>query len=318
MQDPHGWLAERLRRIVVATDFEVPSSTALHYASSLAQRFSSSLSVLHVFQFGHYSQTVEVLDNVPSMERRNAGEQLCDFVTASGGPDLEAEQVVVEGTVPSEVVKTLLSSGSDLLVIGTQGVHRGLDRLLMGSNSEALMLGSPCPTLTVGPHVPESPTSQVTFQKVMYVADLSMASTAAATFADKLGRTFGVETEVYQLASKAAKQDMRKLEDAAVQYCDVLRFVDAELPNEWFSPQFQISRIFDEELLMAKASEPSNLIVLGVQPASFLQRHLHTSLAYRILTSAASPILTIPARALCCVKNATLLHGCRPRRFFAT
>jgi len=111
----------------------------------------------------------------------------------------------MEGTVPSEIIKTLLASDADLLVIGTQGVHRGLDHLLLGSNSEALMLGSPCPTVTVGPHVSESLEPSVACQKVIYISDFSIALTTTATFADKLGSIFGVETEVYQLASKAAK-----------------------------------------------------------------------------------------------------------------
>lgn len=296
MKAPNDWLKERLHRIVVATDFESSSRTALAYASGLANLFGSKPSVLNVFQFGPYSQTVEVLDSIPSMERRIAEEQLRNFVAKAGGTDLTAGQVVVEGTVPSEIIKTLLASDADLLVIGTQGVHRGLDHLLLGSNSEALMLGSPCPTLTVGPHVPESPEPQVTCQKVIYISDLSIASTTAATFADKLGRVFGVETEVYQLASRTAKQEAGKLENTAAQYCDVLRFVDSELPAEWFSPEFQLSRISSEDVVMAKVSEHSNLIVLGVQPASFLQRHLHTSLAYKVLAGAASPVLTVPAR----------------------
>lgn len=296
MKDPNDWLKERLNRIVVATDFEKPSRTALSYASGLANLFGSKLSVLNVFHFGPYSQTVEVLDSIPSMERRTAEERLRDFVAGAGATGLGADQMVVEGAVPSEIIKTLFASDADLLVIGTQGVHRGLDHLILGSNSEALMLGSPCPTLTVGPHVPESQGPQVTCQKVIYISDLSVASTAAATFADKLGRIFGVNTEVYQLASKAAKHETLKLENTAAQYCDVLSFVDSELPVEWFSPEFQVSKISSEDVVMAKASEQSNLIVLGVQPASFLQRHLHSSLAYRVLASAASPVLTIPAR----------------------
>jgi nucleotide-binding universal stress UspA family protein len=229
------------------------------------------------------------------MERRTAAELLKEFVAQAGAPVVAAEQVTVEGTVPSAIIKTLLEAEADLLVIGTQGVHRGLDHLLLGSNSEALMLGSPCPTLTVGPRVPQSIAPQMTCHKIIHISDLSIASTSAATFANRLSDVFHAETEVYQLVSKAMAQDTPKLRDAAAQYCDVLRFVDPELPKEWFDPDFQVSRAIPEEEIMAQVSGESNLIVLGVQPASFLQRHLHASLAYRILTNAGSPVLTVPA-----------------------
>jgi nucleotide-binding universal stress UspA family protein len=290
MGNQEQWLKERLHNIIVATDFHQNSRTALGYASGLANEFGSKLSILHAFEFGPYSKTVEVLDNIPSMERRIAAESLKEFVAQAGAPVVGAEQVTVEGTIPSAIIKTLLKVEADLLVIGTQGVHRGLDHLLLGSNSEALMLGSPCPTLTVGPRVPQTVEPQMTCRKLIHISDLSIASTSAAMFANRLGQAFHAETDVYQLVSKATAQDAPKLLEAAAQYCDILRFVDPELPREWFDPDFQLSRAVPEEEVMAQVSAQSNLIVLGVQPASFLQRHLHASLAYRILTNAGSPV----------------------------
>ena len=93
-------------------------------------------------------------------------------------------------------------------------------------------------------------------------------------------------------------EDAEKLRYSAAQYCDLLAFADPDLPESWFNAEFQISRIIGEEDLANLASRSGNLIVLGVQAASFVQRHLHTSLAYRLLTSACSPVLTIPAEML--------------------
>src|SRR6202012_4411700 len=120
-------------------------------------------------------------------------------------------------------------------------------------------------------------------------------STAAAAYAYAFGQTFGVDIEICQLVSRAAGGNSRKLKEAAAQYCDLLGFVDPNLPAEWYQPDFQISKVVAENELALLVSEPSNLLVLGVQPASFLQRHLRTSRAYRLLAKARSPVLTVPA-----------------------
>jgi nucleotide-binding universal stress UspA family protein len=298
MKDSEGWLRERLHAILLATDFHQNSRLALGYAAMLARHFGSNLTTLNAFEFGPHSRAVEVVGHVPSMERRNAEELLKKFALEAGHPDVLTDVTVVEGFVTSAIIKALSEKSIDLLVIGTEGMHRGLGHLLLGSNTEALMLGSRCLTLTVGPYVPENTDEKLDFQKVVYISDFTIASTAAATYAYALGEVFGAEVEIYQLASKAAKKDLPRLKHAAAQFCDVLGFTDPDLPTQWFDPEFQLSRIVPEADLMAKASESSNLIVLGVQPASFLQRHLHTSLAYRLLAKAASPVLTVPAEAV--------------------
>jgi len=298
MEVREAWLQERLNTILLATDFQQNSRLALAYASALARQFGGKLTVLNSFGFGPHSQTVEILDHVPSRERTDAQESLKAFTSAAELGDILAGEVIVEGFVPSAIIKVLYELDVDLLVIGTEGIHKGLDHLLLGSNTEALMLGAHRPTLTVGPLVPELVGPNLSCEKVIYVSDLSVASIAAATFAVALGTAFEAEVEVHQLVSKATMEDLPRLRNAAAQYCDLARFADPDLPPSWFDLEFQLSRIVAEDEFLARVSKPGNLIVLGVQPASFLQRHLHTSLAYRLLSSAASPVLTIPAEGL--------------------
>ena len=298
MKSREVWLRERLKTILLATDFYQNSRLALAYASALARQFGGKLTVLNAFEFGPHSETVEILDHIPSRERRDAQKALKEFTAGAGLDDILAEEVVVEGFVPSAIIKVLYDLDVDVLVIGTEGIHRGLDHLLLGSNTEALILGSNRPTLTVGPLVPELVRSLPSCEKVIYVSDLSVASIAAATFAAALGEAFNAEIEVHQLVSKATIQDAPRLRNLAAQYCDLARFADPDLPPSWYDIDFQLSRIVVEDEFLAALSKSGNLIVMGVQPASFLQRHLHTSLAYRLLSNAASPVLTIPAGVL--------------------
>ncbi len=295
MNDRREWLGKQFHNVLLATDFHKNSKLALQYAAGFVRQFDGRLTVLNAFEFGPHSHTVEVLEHVPCVGRKKAMDCLKEFTLEAGPLDVPTEQVIVEGLVPSVIIRALHELEVNLLVIGTEGMHRGFEHLLLGSNTEALMLGSHRPTLTVGPRVPERSEQETGFHKILYISDFSVASTAGATFARSLEEVFQTTTEIYQLVSKAGLKDPKRLTNTAAQFCDMLRFADPDLPIEWFDPEFQLSRIVPEAQLMAKVSEPGNLIVLGVQPASFIQRHLHTSLAYRLLANAASPVLTIPA-----------------------
>ena len=295
MNEPKAWLKKRLATILLATDLEQNSKLALGYAASLAHFFESKLRSLYVFEFGPWGHSVEALDHVPSRDRMDAQASLEKFIAEAGYSDVVSEVVNDETLVTSAIIKALTEKSVDLLVIGTEGLHTGIDHLLLGSNTEALMLGSQKPILTVGPNVPDVSEREIQYRKVIYISDLSIASTSAAIYAFALSEAFGVEIEIYQLASKAAKRDPKALKRMTAQYCDLLRFADPDLPTTWFDVDFQLSKIVSEDELIASTSESSNLIVLGVQAASFVQRHLRTSLAYRLLAGARSPVLTVPA-----------------------
>ena len=295
MENRKAWLEERLQSILLATDLHQNSRLALNYAADLSRRFDSKLTALYVFEFGPHSANVELLDHLPSRERKEAEELLATFVRESGVLGVIPRVVEDESFVTTAILKSLIATSSGLLVIGTEGIQDGIDHFMLGSNTEALMLGSRCLTMTVGPRVPPITNEAVAFKKVIYISDLSVASIAAATYAVAFGQTFGVPTDLYQITSNAAREEPLRLEKVAAHYSDILRFVDPALPSEWFDPEFHLSRVVSEEELVAISTQSSNLIVLGVQPASFLQRHLRTSLAYKLVATAASPVLTVPA-----------------------
>jgi nucleotide-binding universal stress UspA family protein len=297
MDHPQAWLKKRLSSIVVATDLHQNSKLALSYAAQLSHLLGSKLSSLYVFEYGPYGRTVEVADKIPSRDRKDAQATLEKFVAGAGYPGIASEVAGDETFVTTAIIKFLQQRSVDLLVIGTEGVHQGIDHLVLGSNTEALMLGSQKLILTVGPQVPQAPEKELHYRTVYYISDFSVASIAAAAYAYAFGEAFGVKIEVCQLASKAVAQEPQRLRQIAAQYCDLLRFSDSNLPSNWYDEDFQLSRIIAEEDLMELALEPSNLLVVGVQPASFLQRHLRTSRAYRLLTNARSPVLTVPAGA---------------------
>lgn len=62
----------------------------------------------------------------------------------------------------------------------------------------------------------------------------------------------------------------------------------------WCTPAFHVKHGLDLDQIIARVeTETAGLIVLGVHAESQLGRHLHTRFAYRLLTRAVCPVLTI-------------------------
>jgi nucleotide-binding universal stress UspA family protein len=200
----------------------------------------------------------------------------------------------VEGPVPAAVLDAVSKYEADLLVLGTQGVHRGLEHLLIGSNTEALMLRSTCPTLTIGPHVLAGIDHNSHFKKIVYVSNFRPASADAAPFALKLSQTLSTALEIYQVVRDAEHAEKEPhVKEMVDSYCSRLRSFAPDVKEEWCSPEFQMARIISPEAVMEKSLDPSILMVLGTHQLPLLERHLRTSYPYRLLTNAVCPIVTV-------------------------
>jgi nucleotide-binding universal stress UspA family protein len=280
--------------ILLATDFLQSSRLALDYAVSLAIKLNTKLIIVNAFELDPEAESVEKVDMVPSRTRREAEARLQSFVAGCDRAGVSATPILVEGSVATAIISAVANFKADLLVLGTQGVHRGLGHLLIGSNTEALMLRCPCPTLTIGPHVLAGIGLDSPFKKVVYISNLRPAAACAAPFAFKLSQDLAINIEIYQVVRKALEGEVEiRIKERLTKYCSTLRERCPNVPDEWCSPEFEMSRIVSPQAVLEMSHDPSVLMVVGVPNAPFLERHLHTSYPYRLLANAACPILTV-------------------------
>lgn len=284
----------QISTILLATDFMQSSRLALDYALLLAHRLSAHLVIINAFELGPEASTVEMVDHVPSRTRKEAAARLQAFVSGSNRAGVSTDSALVEGAVPDAVLDAVSKFKADLLVMGTQGVHRGLGHLLIGSNTEALMLRSPCPTLTIGPHVLAGVNLDGRFKKVVYISNFKPASAAAAPFALQLSQMLASSIEIYQVVkTQELKETPAQLQVIAEEYCSRLRSFVPDIKEEWCDPEFQLKLIITPEEVLQKSLDPSVLMVVGAHSATILDRHFHTSYPYRLLANAACPLLTV-------------------------
>lgn len=284
----------RINTILLATDFMQSSRLALDYALFGAHHLGAHLVIVNAFELGPEASNLEIEYQVPNRTRKEAAARLQAFVAESNCAGVTTDSALVEGPVPDAILNAINKFGADLLVMGTQGVHRGFGHLLIGSNTEALMLHSPCPILTIGPHVLAGVNIEDRFSKVIYISNFTSASAAAALFALRLSQLLAKGIEVYHVVKDfERKEQSAHLKEVSEAYCSRLMSYAASIAEKWCDPAFQISPIISPEDVLKRSLDSSALMVVDAHGAPTFERHLRTSYPYRLLENAVCPIITV-------------------------
>jgi nucleotide-binding universal stress UspA family protein len=135
------------RSILVACDFSDPSRRAIEAARELHARLHSAVVLVHV------EQDVSTLEWTapPAQRDRHAwiDDRLRELASDIFGPDAQMVQTrVLAGQGPERILEVARQLECDLLVVGSSGKN-AVDRLLLGSTTNALLRTSPMPVLVV-------------------------------------------------------------------------------------------------------------------------------------------------------------------------
>jgi universal stress protein A len=143
------------RNILVPVDFSPSSRLSLDYALMLADRFESSVHVLHCWEVPSYLRpdlTVwsgEVSATLADHARDEAERGLRDFMHGCpAGEQRRLTSRVVAGSPYSTIVSVASDEKFDLIVMGTHG-RTGLGHLVLGSVAEKVVRHAHCAVLTV-------------------------------------------------------------------------------------------------------------------------------------------------------------------------
>jgi len=136
--------------IVVGVDGSEGSGRALDWAAAEARLRGETLTVVHAWDMPAAIAATTVLPHAQSWAilEAAADEVLKAMVARAEALGAHPREVLVQG----HAAATLLSSATeaDLLVVGTRG-RGGFAGLLLGSVSQAVVHGAPCPVVIVPP-----------------------------------------------------------------------------------------------------------------------------------------------------------------------
>lgn len=141
-------------RILVPVDFSEFTDDIVRYATEIAQRFGSSIHLIHVIPNMDYFTPYEsfmAAENMVTVQKGVEAEVQRDLekvaATITGIP---VTKVIRTGVSFVEIVEYVKSEHMDLVIMATHG-RGGLEHIIIGSVAEKVVRKSPCPVLTIRP-----------------------------------------------------------------------------------------------------------------------------------------------------------------------
>jgi nucleotide-binding universal stress UspA family protein len=293
------------KRILCPIDLSELSVRTLAYAGAIASWYDARLTALHVvpsFTPMDVRTGLEPLSMVYPVSRDEVLEQLRKTVVAAGLGEGTVALAAEAGEAAATVVDQALATRADLLVMGTHG-RSGFDRFFLGSVTEKVLRKAPCPVLTVPPHAPATPPSEVSIRTILCPVDFSSAALEAFGFALDLARRSDASVVLVHAIEFLAEED--PLENAHFNVPEFRSYLleDARQRLEGLvSGEPRLSRGVKTVVVAGRAhhgilhvasDEGADLIVMGAQGRGGAALALFGSTTQQVVRGASCPVLTV-------------------------
>jgi nucleotide-binding universal stress UspA family protein len=141
-----------INKILIPTDFSVPSRHAFGYAVDFNKMFRARLYLVHVLQdfteFSEYTLSPAILPQLYLEFEQNASNKLEEMVSVIVPTQMHCETYILHGIPFYEVIQFARNEQIDLIVVGSHG-RTGLKYVLFGHTAEKIVKKAPCPVLSV-------------------------------------------------------------------------------------------------------------------------------------------------------------------------
>lgn len=277
------------KRVLLATDFCAASDAAFQTAVRVCTELQASLVVLHVFEYG---------DRVPGgggrlaeMERiyDKALRSLYDAVETAKKAGIPTEAMMKGGVAAPSILEELPLRQIDLVIMGTNALH-GFERMVFGSTAEEVLRQAACPVLTVGPQAAQVAEKSTFGCPVVFATDFHPTTKKAIYCAATLSKQTNSSLHCLHILPRAVQGAI--IPNIMI---EALRQMALESGCTIDKAEFAIG--YGSEISTAVVDyarqHKAALVVLGVSQASMIASHAPAHIAYRIITEAPCPVLTI-------------------------
>ena len=299
------------KHVVVATDFSAASERALAHALPLAQRYGSSVSIVHAIPPEMREITFGPLPRELDHERLQAEKEMTRLADDACMRNLDPRMILERGEVWDVLSWVIQREDADLLVMGTHG-RGGLNKLVLGSVAEDVLRRTSCPVLTVGPSVPPVVAGKSGFKTILFATDFGPSAPRSFSYALSLAEDCqaklillhvvppmpstdigpGIYGPGVLLAQDLDKWQATQKKNSARKLMELIP-PDARLKS---APEYLVELDFPPEgILDAAAARNVDLIVMGESrtAAARVAAHVPWSLTHDIICRAKCPVLTV-------------------------
>ena len=279
-------------KILVATDFSPSSERALEYAISIARRFGSKIYLSHVIALDGYPMIApEIAVKTIAANRGEAEEGFAKIIESGGLHGIEYHTSIVEGTFWPTLDSLINECKIDLLVLGTRGLG-GVKKIVLGSAAEEAFRQARIPVLTVGPHAKDESLGKTKFKKILFATDFGPGVDREAAYAFALAQEHHARItllNVVPYVEEFSEEAVTNRRNWVVRQLKELAPAKATLEQE---PEFMMI-IGDPVEEILRRADKADLIVMGAKPRKGLAGQVPHTKAYRVISAAKCPVLTI-------------------------
>ncbi len=279
-----------LANLFVPIDFSDVSQWAIEYAKGIAKRFDSKIILAHVNEPINPITPPEVVwfdeltTQLPAEEFvQGKGNEL-----RSQGYRVETNSLV--GSIQQEILAAADRERADLIVIGTHG-RVGIQRLLFGSDAEAIYRTATIPILAIGPHAPATPGLAWEPKQLVFACDLNPDSAPMAAYAYHLAYRLGANLTIFQVENPAREiGDDRRLNEFIQALTPLL---PTHLEPNVIRRALLLGYLLGSTIVDFAREHHADLIVIGARPASSSASHLPLGVAPQVIAEALCPVMVI-------------------------
>jgi nucleotide-binding universal stress UspA family protein len=297
----------KIERILVPLDFSPASMEALDYAVSLAKQFRAVTHLVHVHPPDEASSVPGaghlLLQSAEAIQRLN--EELAGIHRKRVKPFCPENCHIRGGRPHQEIIRLAREIAADLIVLSTRG-HSGLKHLLLGSTTERVVRGAPCPVLVARKRKQKSKAASRSFaiRTILVPVDFSICSLAGTEYAAFLAKSLHATLRLlhvpypyvdYVFVDRAgarlsslveAVEEAARIEMDAFKKTDFLRGVPV---------QTEIRAGHATEEICKVAGQPNvDLIVASTHGRTGLKHALIGSVAEHVARYAECPVMVVP------------------------
>lgn len=290
----------KIETILCPVDFSEYSARAYDYAYSLARHYGAKLYVEHVIQvlaaaYPYYNFPDVAANNIYWDLNQSAETRLREMIDQHAVNGVPAEMVVHKGFVPESILTSAESNHVDLIVMGTHG-RRGLDRLMMGSVTQAVLRRAPCPVLAVRKPAhdfvdPLHPDDSVHIHKILFCSDFSPSSLHALPYALSFAQEYEAElTLLHVLEHPPEEHSELKIEE-------IRKELAAEITPDalaWCTvkPLVRVGKAY-EQIIQVASEQETDLVVVGVRGRGAADMAVFGSTTHRVIQLGHCPVLAV-------------------------
>ena len=282
------------KNILLATDFSPASDQALEHAISLARRYGSTIYLTHIITTDSYPiMSPEFAASSLQKMHVEAEQGFREILKTGRLLALPYKAIIQEGLFWPAIEESIKNYDIDLLVVGTRGVG-AIRKVLIGSGAEEIFRKARIPVLTVGPSPGKEPLYDLELKNILFATDFGRSAEREAEYAFSLAQEHHSRLrlvhvfphpEAYgeDVLALEKEHSMAQLRELAPGGTDLHCKLDFEVAVG--EPVEQILRIAEET--------KADLIVMGAKARKNLAGNVPHTKAYRVVSGARCPVLTI-------------------------